>query len=484
MTIPTRTEFKTQIADGSRKLYGFLGKNVNDYHRIFAAKRIYKTDLNDCIIRNDWKSGSIYSYYTPSLDANSPKDFYVNTYQNGVHKVFKCLDNYNKSPSTIDPFNITRFEPIRLKDGYMWILMYQFTDLQYKKFQTNEVIPIYNDTIISSKARPGIIHNVVVTNGGVGYTSAVVTIIGSNNVEARAVPIIINGRIDRIDVTDVGVGYISGANVTIVGNGVGATAIVPTAPLQGHGYDCKAELFCDSVAISQSVSEDTDYAAIPYGLKYNEFGILQDIDLDNTSGDYRIRYIDVINGGGGYDWFDKPVIDISGGFDIGQTNTINGESYAVVTDEKIVAAILTNKGKNYRSEPTVTITHPNGSGAATTIQMESIMLKNLDILKMDTDTLQGNFIIGEMITDDFRTNEAVIQLIIDDLIYIKPISGDFSVSQRIQGLTSNAFVEVFQDEDTKKDFVFSDENILITEECVMLTRQEDQPERLHFVLKF
>ena len=482
----TKTQFKSQIADGSRKLYGYLAKNTDDYYRVFGIKRIYKTDLNDCIDRNDWRYNTVYSYYVDSLTAESPKTFYVNTFQNGVHKVFKCLDNHNNSPSTTDPFFITRYEPVRLNDGYVWMLMYQFTDMNYRKFSSDVVIPIVNDPIVTAKARPGIIHNVVVTDGGAGYTTAVVTIIGAHNVEARAIPIIKDGRIDRIDVTDVGVGYLSGATVTIVGNGVGATAIIPTAPINGHGYDAKTELFCDSVAISQYVSDETDYEVIPYGMKYNEYGIIQDAAIEYFKGDYRIRYIDIPNGGDGYDRNEKPVISITGGFDMGQTETVNGAAYAVVTDEKIIAAILTNKGKGYRAEPTVEITHPDGTGVTHVITMESIMMKNLDMIRV-INTI-GTFAVGEIIIDENRQSEAVITLIDGEYIYLRPITGnfEFSVDTKIQGLSSNAMGDlVLNDPFTRKDYDEPlEENYVITKECHMLTRQEDQPERLHFVIKF
>ena len=478
----TQTEFKTQISDGSRKLYGYLASTDEDSTHIFGAKRIYKTDIYDCTERNDWVYGTVYSYYESSLTSASPKTFYVNTFQNGVHKVFKCLDNYNGSPSTTDPFSITRFEPIRLNDGYVWILMYQFTDMNYRKFSSESVIPIANDPIVSAKARPGIIHNVVVTNGGAGYTTAVVSIIGANNIEARAIPIIKNGKIDRIDVTDVGNGYLTGATVTIVGDGVGASAIIPTAPVDGHGYNAKAELFCESVAVSVSMSEDTDYDAIPYGLKYNRFGLLQDISLSSFRGDYRIKYIDIPEGGSDYDTLDKPVVSFTGGFDVDQTETESGTAYAVATDERIVSTILTKRGKEYRHEPTVAITHPRGSGATHTIAMESMMPKNLNIMKIEN--VVGEFAVGEIVTNLQRTAEANVILVKDNYLYYKLISGSFSGSTRLQGLSSNANSDIVFDNYTRKDFVTIEDNVVLSVPCHTLTRQEDQPERLHFVIKF
>lgn len=478
----TQTEFKNQIADGSRRLYGYIG-NTEQTSEIFGAKRIYKTDVEDCIQRNDWVSGKVFDHYSNSTNSNSPKNFYTNVYQNGIHKVFKCLNNHGGKPSTTNPYPITRYEPITLDDGYMWLLMYQFMDNEYKKFQSYDVIPVYNDSIATLKSQPSTVQCIIVTNGGAGYSSAVVNIIGSNLKPARAIPIIKNGVIDRIDITDTGGGY-DGAIVSIVGDGVGATAIIPDQPTGGHGSDAKAELFCNSVAISLDISTEEDYKSVPYGMAYNQFGLLQDIDLNNSKGDFRVKYIDVTNGGTNYTNVDKALVTITGGFEIGQTDIINAEAYTNITDEKIVSVIVNKKGLNYRSDPVVSITHPAGSGEAHNVLMESIMLKSIPMLALGE--IVGTFIPGETIetVDGLNKGTYLLSNKNPNLIYYNIISGSFINGAVVQGVLSGTKGTISIDSTTIPDFSVTTENILITESCFKVTRQEDQPERLHFVLKF
>lgn len=85
--------------------------------------------------------------------------------------------------------------------------------------------------------------------------------------------------------------------------------------------------------------------------------------------------VTVTNGGSGYT---NPTVTLSGGGEVIQT----ASAVAVVTNGVITGINMTNWGDgNYTSAPTVTITDPNGHGAAAT----SILLSNvLDILSVTT----------------------------------------------------------------------------------------------------
>lgn len=73
------------------------------------------------------------------------------------------------------------------------------------------------------------IQSITVSSGGIGYTTATVTIsgpdaIGNTFTQATAVAVLSAGTITSITVTNPGTGYVTTPTVTITGNGTGASA--------------------------------------------------------------------------------------------------------------------------------------------------------------------------------------------------------------------------------------------------------------------
>ena len=68
------------------------------------------------------------------------------------------------------------------------------------------------------------IQSIAVSDGGSGYTSATISIVGGGGYGATATAVISNGSIIAIEVTNKGFSYISQPNITISGNGIGAKA--------------------------------------------------------------------------------------------------------------------------------------------------------------------------------------------------------------------------------------------------------------------
>lgn len=258
---------------------------------------------------------------------------------------------YKGNPSTVLPSH-SEVGPKTLADGYVWQLLYEVPAADRVKFLTDDLIPVkfygtstrfdHNGTIsevllestgnsytsaptiqilgdgIGAEATAtltgSLVTDIVLTNGGSGYSFAFVQITGGGGsgatasvvIETTDLPNVINqnvagyavatnGQIDFIEVTKPGEGYVqSDVRVSITGDGDGATAqavvsdgeivainvtdrgtgytfadvtIIGTAPEDtataraiiapqgGHGANIPQELFATSLAVNVNVED-------------------------------------------------------------------------------------------------------------------------------------------------------------------------------------------------------------------------------------
>lgn len=122
----------------------------------------------------------------------------------------------------------------------------------------------------------GAIEAIKLVSGGYGYTSANVFIYGDGT-GANAQAIVNDGRVTKIEVVTAGFGY-TFANVVIEGNngsaGASARAILP--PEGGHGFDIVSELFTRSLAMYSSITDDTNKGFNVVN-DYRQVGLIKDI---------------------------------------------------------------------------------------------------------------------------------------------------------------------------------------------------------------
>ena len=139
------------------------------------------------------------------------------------------------------------------------------------------------DTLQSTSellAVPGAIHTIQVVSGGYGYSGANVTITG-NGTGATANTTIVNGKVTKINVLSEGSGY-THANVIITGTGNGATARAIFPPYGGHGKDTVSELFARSLAFYTTIGQEKNQGFVVTN-DYRQFGIIKEIrNYDNN----------------------------------------------------------------------------------------------------------------------------------------------------------------------------------------------------------
>ena len=121
----------------------------------------------------------------------------------------------------------------------------------------------------------GEISYIVIENGGIGYTNAIITIEGDGT-GAEFEPVINEaGEISGITITNQGSGY-SYADVTITGDGRDATARAIMSPLGGHGSNAPDELLADTLCFYSSF-EDELIQGLSVNNEYRQIGIIKNL---------------------------------------------------------------------------------------------------------------------------------------------------------------------------------------------------------------
>jgi len=269
------------------------------FKNMFVAKLITSSNISPVTQRINWTSGTVYDYYQDNVNMfeTSPDGLLVRYFyvKNKFDQVFKCLWNNNGGPSLYEPF----FQPGNYGtnnifqgagDGYKWKYLYTIDIGSKQKFLDNDWMPVpvgFNiPNPVQSNAGYGDLEVINVTNGGSGYDTAnsIITVnITGDGTGAVATPIVnvaMGGVITDIQVINPGTNY-SFANVSIVSSntllGSGATAIAPTSPVGGHGFDPISELGCNRVMVTcQFNGAETlngiDY--IPTDIDFRQVGIV------------------------------------------------------------------------------------------------------------------------------------------------------------------------------------------------------------------
>lgn len=125
----------------------------------------------------------------------------------------------------------------------------------------------------------GALEAIVVTDGGDNYGSATVIITGDGT-GATAEVVISSGQVSKINITNPGSGY-TWADIAISGNGTGAIARAIISPIGGHGKNAIDELFARTLTFyttistekNQGLSTDNDYRQTGIIKQINGYGV-------------------------------------------------------------------------------------------------------------------------------------------------------------------------------------------------------------------
>lgn len=145
-----------------------------DWNMIFG-KLLTSNNMMPMIQNNIWASNTYYTQYdNTSNTLYSNNNYYTIVSPSifgGYYNIYKCINNANNSASTVAP---TLIQPTTFttNDGYSWRYITSISSPIYNKFTANNYIPVYPNTTIQSSANQNSgIDNVIVVNGGNGYST-------------------------------------------------------------------------------------------------------------------------------------------------------------------------------------------------------------------------------------------------------------------------------------------------------------------------
>lgn len=154
---------------------------------------------------------------------------------------------------------------------------------------------ISDQSIIEQSTIPGAIHAIRVTEPGNNYSRDTQIEIVGDGIGAEAVPVIVDGKIVKINMTAFGSNY-TRATVVITDairppssafTDAEAYAILP--PYRGHGFDATQELFGNVLSVYSLLQGDIELSLI--GQDYRQYGIIKNpLDILDSRRLTTVRY--------------------------------------------------------------------------------------------------------------------------------------------------------------------------------------------------
>jgi hypothetical protein len=262
---------------------------------LFYMRRVVPNDVSLVTYNNTWEPDVVFEMWDHTREMEGTNFFVVNNENN----VYKCLDNNNESPSTVEPLGTPLFA-FTTGDGYMWKYMYNIPAFKRRKFLSRGFIPVQR-AVSDTFYNKGAVEEAVVLSPGSGYIEILLTTLSvqdtrtGSGATAVITSVSVDGEITGISITNGGSNY---ANV-----------------------DIPASVIIDSIGGSGAV-----------------------IDLIITNGE--ITGVDIVDGGANYEITDtldivteqcvlKPVISRDTG--------------------SFLDVVIINPGSGYASSPVITI---------------------------------------------------------------------------------------------------------------------------------
>lgn len=146
---------------------------LNNWLMIFG-KKLSTNDIAPVIEKNIWTTNTVYTRYDNT--SNNLSNFYVISEPSivgGNYNIYKCIDNANGAPSTVDPSSIsvpTQTSTFQTADNYKWRYLTSISYKNYEKFSSDDYVPVFTNASLSStsSSRAGV-DVVVISNSGIGY---------------------------------------------------------------------------------------------------------------------------------------------------------------------------------------------------------------------------------------------------------------------------------------------------------------------------
>lgn len=255
--------------------------------------------VSTVVPRVNWISGTTYVGWDDQTVGYGSSSFYVLTENFGVYICLRGGKNNLGAavPSTVQPTGSNN-DPFETADGYVWKFLYTITENEARKFMTasfmpTRIIPSIDSNSSGAHIRQFEIQNeadkrqitqIIVTNGGSGYTSPpTVLITGDGDSSFTAVSTIDSnsGTVTKIEfgndstTLDYAQGYTNATIRLSGGGGSGATARAVISPPDGWGKNAKFDLKTSALCVHCRVEgSDSDFIT---GQDFRQVAILKGV---------------------------------------------------------------------------------------------------------------------------------------------------------------------------------------------------------------
>jgi len=270
------------------------------------GKKITSSNIRKLIRKVTWTSNTSYDMYrddynisNPTPNSNSSRLYDSNYYVvNSDYRVYICIDNGSSGESpkgnkSQDEPTFTDLEPSAAGvsgDGYVWKYLFSVSPSDIIKFDSTEYVVVPNDWATStdsqivsvreagnSNVNFNQIKKVYIEDGGTGYSSGTVDILGDGS-GARVSITATGGVITSAVVTSGGSGYTYGivdlGNLQPSGSIPNPAKLIPIIPpSKGHGYDIYSELGTDKVLVYARFDDSTK--DFPTDTQFSQVGIIK-----------------------------------------------------------------------------------------------------------------------------------------------------------------------------------------------------------------
>ncbi len=272
------------------------------------GKKITSSNIKRLIRKITWTSNTSYEMYrhdysiqNPTPNSNSSRLYDSNYYViNSDFRVYICIDNGSsgtnlKGNKSQDEPTFTDLEPSAAGtsgDGYIWKYLFSVSPSDIIKFDSTEYVVVSNDwetsmdsQIVSvrengnsSATNPNQIKKVYIENGGSGYSSGTVDILGDGSGGRVYITVNSSGSIVSTQVVAGGFGYTWGivdlGSLQPSGSLPNPAKLIPIIPpSKGHGYNIYTELGTDKVLAYARFDDSTK--DFPIDTKFAQVGIIK-----------------------------------------------------------------------------------------------------------------------------------------------------------------------------------------------------------------
>lgn len=332
-------------------------------NNMLYVRKVTANDVTLVCPTHFWTSGTAYTQWDDTAELQG-QPFYVVTDE---YNVYKCLNNNNGAASTVKPTG-TSLTVTSTADGYLWKYMYNVPIVKRRKFFSSQYLPVQK-ALTDSFYSKGAIEEVLVVNGGSGYSSDPQTTVAVSSAPAGGttaeISVFVNadtGEIDSVDIVNPGSGYVTAPTLTVVGTGEGKYAGNETAILTAYIYNGAV----DRVAIedpgtgysadtSTTISSQGDGTGAVFYPKIED-GIITGVIVANPGINYTYITLQVVSSTGS--GADLEAV-------IGASDFLSDQSQVEQAAIKgaIYAVKVSTAGEGYTNTTTVTI---NGDGTGAT----------------------------------------------------------------------------------------------------------------------